>query len=165
MVLDPALLNKNGYRLPTEMEAECFSRAGTNTTWYFGHSYSLVSRYAWTMSNSATESHPLVHPVGRLLPNDFGLFDTAGNVFEWCQDRYYDDRPGPCDELQVSLRQVTTQLRGSVSRAISVSGLQTVINTLAEVREPDEVEDQQARVMRGGSFYLHPIAGAIRLPR
>ena len=44
-------------------------------------------------------------------------------------------------------------------------GLQTVINTLSEVRERDIVEDQQDRVMRGGSFYLHPVAGTIRLPR
>ena len=131
MVLDPALLNKNGYRLPTEMEAECFSRAGTNTTWYFGHSFSLVSRYAWTMANSATESHPLVHPVGRLLPNDFGLFDTAGNVFEWCQDRYHDDRPGPCVDRQVSLRQSPQNFRVDLAGYFG-PGLQTLMNTLSE---------------------------------
>ena len=156
MVLDPALRNKNGYRLPTEVEAECFSRAGTRTTWYFGHSQLLVSRYAWTVFNSATGLHPVVHPVGRLLPNDFGLFDTVGNVFEWCQDRYVPDRPGLCDELGVSLPRSPHNLRVGLAGYFGL-GLQTVIKTLSEVPGPDIVEDQQDRVMRGGSCYSIPL--------
>jgi eukaryotic-like serine/threonine-protein kinase len=101
MVLEPDLLAKTGYRLPTEAEWENFSRAGATTTWYFGHSEPLVSRYGWTVFNSGIHSHP----VGRLLPNDFGLFDTVGNVFEWCHDRFQPDRPGLCDEPQARARE------------------------------------------------------------
>jgi eukaryotic-like serine/threonine-protein kinase len=156
MVLDPGLLRKNGYRLPTEVEAEYISRAGTNTTWYFGHSKSLVSRYGWTVYNSETQVHPVVHPVGRLLPNDFGLFDTVGNVFEWCQDRYYPDRPGLCDELQVALPRSPHIGKVGLTEFFGL-GLQTLIDTLAEVPEPDIVEDEQPRVMRGGSCYYIPM--------
>ena len=37
-------------------------------------------------TNSGDPRH--VQPCGRLLPNDLGLFDMLGNVYEWCQERY-----------------------------------------------------------------------------
>ena len=149
MVLDPNLLFRNGYRLLTEAESEYCSRAGTKSTWYFGHAESLMSRYAWTVFNSETR----LHPVGQLLPNDFGLFDTAGNVFEWCHDRHFRDRPGLCDEPQIS--PVTARSTGQPG--IFGLGLQTLINLVPNVRDGDRVEDEQNRVMRGGSFFYIPL--------
>ena len=74
------------YRLPTEAEWECAARAGTTTRFSFGDdpNYASVTNYAW-----APESIPFeltVHPVGKKRPNPWGLYDMAGNVFEWCQD-------------------------------------------------------------------------------
>ena len=43
--------------------------------------------YAWYVDNSDTHAHP----CGGLLPNDLGLFDSLGNVAEWCHDRFRDD--------------------------------------------------------------------------
>ena len=71
--------SKIGYRLPTEAEWEYACRAGTVTRFLFGDSHELIGRYA-----SCSSMSPV--PVGSLLPNAFGLFDTHGNVFEWCQD-------------------------------------------------------------------------------
>jgi serine/threonine protein kinase/formylglycine-generating enzyme required for sulfatase activity len=85
MRLDPELLNKAGYRLPTEAEWEYACRAGAITSRFFGDDVEMLTRYAWFAKNSVAEARP----VGQLLPNDFGLFDTLGNVREWCQDAYW----------------------------------------------------------------------------
>jgi formylglycine-generating enzyme required for sulfatase activity len=72
-----------GYRLPTTAEWELACRAGSRTVWSFGDSVELVDRYAWTMANSGIRSHA----VGSLRPNDLGLFDCHGNVWEWCHNQ------------------------------------------------------------------------------
>jgi formylglycine-generating enzyme required for sulfatase activity len=77
-------LSLQGYRLPTEAEIEFVTRAGAQTSRYFGETDELLPQYAWYIKNS--EEKPW--PVGRLKPNDFGLFDIQGNVFTWCQESY-----------------------------------------------------------------------------
>ena len=77
------VLGRAGYRLPTEAEWEYACRAGTITSRYYGSSVELLKKYARFQSNSAGHASR----CGSLLPNDLGLFDTLGNVFEWCQER------------------------------------------------------------------------------
>lgn len=69
--------HRSGYRLPTEAEWEYACRAGSQ-----GPHYGALGAIAWT-ANDQLESP---QDVGLKLPNDFGLFDTLGNAWEWCWD-------------------------------------------------------------------------------
>jgi len=75
-----------GLQLPTEAEWEHASRAGTNTYYPFGNKASGLGKYAWHSGNSGRTRRS--HPVGEKLPNDWGLYDMLGNVWEWCADWY-----------------------------------------------------------------------------
>ena len=83
----PEALSRTGYRLPTEAEWEYACRAGTTTSRFFGEAPDLCALYCWGQLNANGHSRP----VATLMPNDFGLFDTYGNLAEWCHDRYVED--------------------------------------------------------------------------
>jgi formylglycine-generating enzyme required for sulfatase activity len=84
MRLPGNFLERTGYRLPTEAEWEYACRAGVTSSRFYGSADELLPHYGWYSLNS----RGLLHPVGLRLPNDFGLFDTYGNAWEWCQDEY-----------------------------------------------------------------------------
>ena len=73
------VLDAGGYRLPTEAEWEHACRAGSETVFHFGNDRSLLDRYAVHRADRP-------EPAGTRMPNVWGLFDTHGNVWEWCQD-------------------------------------------------------------------------------
>jgi formylglycine-generating enzyme required for sulfatase activity len=83
MTVKANALSLSGYRLPVEAEWELACRAGSMTAWSMGEAEDLLGKYAWYAANSLSKSRP----VGSLRPNDLGLFDLHGNVWEWCQNR------------------------------------------------------------------------------
>jgi len=82
MALPADYLSRTGYRLPTEAEWEYACRAGTTTSRFYGDSEAMLAEYGWYTANC--EDH--LWPVGTRKPNPWGLFDTYGNVMEWCQN-------------------------------------------------------------------------------
>ena len=90
MSIPADVLQRTGYRLPTEAEWEYACRAGTVTSRYYGHSIDLLDAYARCQANSKDHAWT----CGSLFSNDLGLFDMLGNVFEWCQDSVNNSKPG-----------------------------------------------------------------------
>ncbi len=81
-------------RLPSEAEWEYACRAGTKTRYSFADAADDLKDYAWFKGNSKGEDPP----VGKKKPNAWGLYDTHGYVWEWCQDAWHDSYEGaPAD--------------------------------------------------------------------
>jgi formylglycine-generating enzyme required for sulfatase activity len=89
-------MDVNGYRLPTEMEWEWAVRggvpaqqAGTFYTLYSGSDN--IDEVAWYDGNNTPNG---TKPVGTKAPNELGLYDMSGNLWEWCWDWHALHVPG-----------------------------------------------------------------------
>jgi formylglycine-generating enzyme required for sulfatase activity len=86
-----------GYRLPTDTQWEYACRAGTTTAYNTGATIS--DNTGWYAGNSGNKTHQ----VGLKPANAWGLYDTHGNVFEWCWEWYGDDATEPPTDLEGSI--------------------------------------------------------------
>jgi len=102
----------DGYRLPTEAEWEYACRADTETPWYWGVKEKDADRHAWYAGNCAYQ----VRSVREKAPNRWGLYDMAGNVWEWCWDWYGPYNPEDLDNPRGPVKGESRVLRGGSFR-------------------------------------------------
>lgn len=86
------------YRLPTEVEWEYCCRAGSDSSYSWGHAWEA------NKANSNRSSIGRPTPAGAYPPNEWGFIDMHGNVFEWCADPWHPDYREASPDEDVWLR-------------------------------------------------------------
>ena len=121
------------YRLPTEAEYEYAERAGTMTPYYWGSD--IGKGHANCLGCGSPVDGTGSTPVGSFAPNAFGLFDMAGDVFEWVQDCYFETYEGAPSDASVARESSSGECPMRVLRASSWFNLPSFLRSAYRFRE------------------------------
>ena len=100
-------LTRLSFQLPSEAQWEFAARGGNNSQYFRYSGSDHVDDVAWHIGNS----NGTLHPVGGKQPNELGLHDMSGNLWEWCLDTY-GPYPSMPQENPVSMYGNSFVLRG-----------------------------------------------------
>jgi formylglycine-generating enzyme required for sulfatase activity len=124
------------YRLPTEAEYEYAERAGSTTSYYWGNAIGKGNANCIGCGSFLDGTGSTV--VGSFPPNRFGLFDMAGDVFEWVADCYFESHAGAPAEAHISRESLKGACPMRTLRASSWFNLPSFLRAAYRFREvPD----------------------------